>query len=84
MFKVNFYDKNGNRTDFCEFGLCEGETFYGKLEEVLYIMQELVPTHRNWQKDLSLDGKCLFNFHHVQDVVVSYVKGSEYITVRDV
>lgn len=84
MFKVNFYDKNGNRTDYCEFGLLPGETFYDKLEEVLYIMEELTPTSRFWEKDLAIDFMCLFNYHGVQDVTVSHVNGSDYITVRDV
>ena len=81
MYKVKFFDNNRNRYDFCEFGLLEGETLYDKLEEVLYIMQELTPQHPNWKLDLTHCGTCLFTYHNIDIVMVS-VNGTE-ISVRD-
>ena len=81
MYKVNFLDKNRKQYDFCEFSLSAGESLYDKLEEVLYIVQELTPQHRNWKMDLSCCGTCLFTYHHTEILMIS-ISGNE-ITVRD-
>lgn len=81
MFQMKFFDKSGKRYDFCEFHLIAGESLSDKLEEVLYIMQELTPQHRNWKMDLACGGECLFTYHGLEIVKVS-VSGNQ-ITVQD-
>lgn len=81
MFTVKFFDKNRKQCDYCEFALIPDENLYDKLEEVLYIMQELTPQHRNWKRDLFACGTCLFTYHNVEFAMVT-VNGSE-ISVRD-
>ena len=83
MYKVHFIDKNGKKYDFCEFALCVGESLTRKLEEVLYIMQELTPQHRNWEQDLIDCGTCLFTYHGVEIVTVEYDWHGSPIVVRD-
>lgn len=82
---VRFIDKAGNKYDWCLFGVSQDETFLDKLEEVLYIMSEITPVHRNWKRDLLEDGKCLFTYHNVEHAVVEWREGDDKgITVRDV
>lgn len=81
MFQMKFFDKSGKQYDFCEFHLVAGESLNDKLEEVLYIMQELTPQHRNWKMDLACCGECLFTYHGLEIVKVS-VNGNQ-ITVQD-
>jgi hypothetical protein len=81
MFKVKFFDKNRKQYDSCEFNLVPGESLNGKLEEILYIMQELTPQHLLWKMDLACCGTCLFTYHGTETVMVS-VNGFE-ISVRD-
>lgn len=72
MYKVLFLDKEGKRYDFCEFGLCASELLVGKLEEVLYIMQELSPVGSSWKQDFIWGGECFFSYHGLETVKVSY------------
>lgn len=81
MYKIKFFDKNRKQYDFCEFNLVAGESLNDKLEEVLYIMQELTPQHSLWKMDLACCGTCLFTYHNTDIVMVS-VNGCE-ISVRD-
>lgn len=81
MFQMKFFNECGERYDFCEFYLIAGESLSDKLEEVLYIMQELTPKHRNWKMDLACCGECLFTYHGVETVKVS-TNGNQ-ITVHD-
>jgi hypothetical protein len=81
MYKVKFFDKNRKQYDFCEFGLLAGESLNDKLEEALYIMQELTPQHPNWKMDLACCGTCLFTYHGTEIMMVS-LNGTE-ISVRD-
>ena len=83
MYKINFIDRNGKRYEFCEFALLPGEDFMDKLEEVLYIMQELVPQHRNWKTDLATAGYCMFTYAGTEIVTVEYDWRGSPIEVRD-
>ena len=83
MYKIHFIDKNNKRYDFCEFGLSVGESLTHKLEEVLYIVQELTPQHRNWKHDLISCGTCLFTYHGMEHVTVEYDGHGSLIVVRD-
>lgn len=83
MYKVIFIDRNNKKYDFCEFALLEGEAMMDKLEEVLYIMQELTPLHRNWKIDLATCGSCLFTYHQTEVVTVEYDWRGSPIEVRD-
>lgn len=83
MYTILFLDRNGNRYDFCQFAPLYGETFLGKLEEVLYIMQELKPQHRNWQVDLATTCSCMFSYAGTEIVTVEYDWQGSTIIVRD-
>lgn len=83
MYKIHFYDKNNKHYDFCEFGLLPGESLNDKLEEVLYIMQELTPQHRNWKMDFAICDTCLFTYHGTETVKVSLDRKTSLIEVRD-
>jgi hypothetical protein len=83
MYTVFFLDRNGNRYDFCQFAPLYEDTFLGKLEEVLYIMQELKPCHRGWQHDLASTGSCVFAYAGVELVTVEYDWHGSTIIVRD-
>lgn len=84
MFKVFFIDKNGVRYDFCEFGLCVGEMLTDKLEEVLYIMQELSPMGSFWKHNLVEGGECFFSYHGAETVKVTYKWDGSPIIVQDI
>lgn len=81
MYKVKFFDKNRRQYDFCEFALSEGGDLYDKLEEVLYIVQELTPQHRFWKSDLATCGSCIFTYHKCEYQLVSIDRTN--ISVRD-
>ncbi len=81
MYEIIFLDRNRKKYDRCEFALVAGESLNDKLEEVLYIMQELTPQHRNWKMDLACCGTCLFSYHKTEIVMVS-INGTK-IEVRD-
>lgn len=64
MKTITFYNEEGKRMDFCEFGLLEGETELDKLEEVLYIMAEIVPLNwKGWKTELETEGETEFTYH---------------------
>lgn len=84
MHKINFYDNKGQRYEYCEFYILKNETFFDKLEEVLYIMCEITPTHRNWKRDLATDNVCLFDYHRVQTVRVEYIWNTYEINCYDI
>jgi hypothetical protein len=84
MYKVLFLDKEGKRYDFCEFGLCAGEWLTDKLEEVLYIMQELSPIGSFWKQDLVWGGECFFSYHGLETVKVNYDWHGGPIVVQDI
>lgn len=76
MYKIHFIDLNNKLYEHCEFELAENEKLLDKLEEVLYIKQELTPLqpHR-WKEDFKNDGKVLFTYHCIMTVVVSMENG---------
>lgn len=84
MYKVLFLDKEGKRYDFCEFGLCVGELLTDKLEEVLYIMQELSSVGSFWKQDFVWGGECFFSYHGLETVKVSYDWHGGPIVVQDI
>lgn len=81
MYKINFVDRNSQSYDYCELSVLPHESLYSKLEDVLYIMAELVPNHRNWKRDLMECGKCLFTYHRYEFMTVEI--SGEHITVKD-
>ena len=83
MYKIKFFNRNGHRYDFCEFGLLPGEEFMDKLAEVLYIMQDLTPQHRDWKIDLATTGICMFISAGNEIVTVEYDWRGSPIEVRD-
>lgn len=72
MYTINFFNTNGERYDFGQFFVLDNETFLDKLEEVLYIMQELTPASNNWKRDLSMTGMATFTYHNIEHVSVFY------------
>lgn len=70
MYTINFFNTKGERYDFGQFFVLDNETFLDKLEEVLYIMQELTPASNNWKRDLSMTGTATFTYHNIEDVAV--------------
>lgn len=72
MYTINFFNTKGERHDFGQFFVLDNETFLDKLEEVLYIMQELTPASNNWKRDLSMTGIATFTYHNIEDVSVFY------------
>lgn len=85
QYTVKFFSKDDQRHDFAQFYVdLDHESFLDRLEEVLYIMQELTPVHRNWKRDLATDGVCLFTYHNAELCTVSYDwDNSGVITVVD-
>lgn len=79
MYKIIFIDKYGKHYDGCEFGLIGNENLPDKLEEVLYIMQELTPVHREWMTELFEFGGTTFTYHNLEYVHVSMEKGVFYV-----
>lgn len=51
--------------------------FLDKLEEVLYIMQELTPANDDWKHDLSTTGMAVFTYHHFEYVTVFFDWGED-------
>lgn len=72
MYTINFFNTKGERYDFGQFFVLDSETFLDKLEEVLYIMQELTPASNNWKRDLSMTGIATFTYHNIEQVTVFY------------
>lgn len=84
MKTITFYDKMGNRQDFCEFGLLEGENELDKLEEVLYIMAEIVPLNwRGWKNEITSWEKCAeFTYHMTEFFTVWITPTGDYQVVE--
>ena len=72
MYKIHFLDNNNNRYDFCEFGLLPGEHLLNKLEEVLFILQELTPcvNRVSWAYPFLRGERVRFTYHHCEFVQV--------------
>lgn len=85
QYTVKFFNKAGDRYDLAQFYIDPNhEKLLDRLEEVLYIMQELTPVHRSWKRDLTTDCVCLFTYHNVEHYTVSYDwDNSGIITVID-
>ena len=83
-YVIRFLDKGGNKYGWSTFYVLESETFFDKLEETLYVMQEMTPVHRNWKSDLLEDGKCLFTYHNAEHAVVEWNQDERSITVQDI
>lgn len=85
QYTVKFFNLDGERYDFGQFYVNpDCEKLLDKLEEVLYIMEELTPVHRNWKRDLCTDGVALFTYHNAEHFTVSYDwNQSCIITVKD-
>lgn len=85
MYKIYFFDNNDNRYDFCEFGLLPGEHLLDKLEEVLFIMQELTPcTNRcSWAFPFLRGEKVKFTYHNCEFVHV-WMDAQGKVWVKDI
>lgn len=81
---VRFLDKGGNKYGWSTFYVLESGTFFDKLEETLYVVQELTPVHNNWKRDLRENGRCLFTYHIVEYAVVEWNQDERSITVQDI
>ncbi len=77
MYTINFFNSKGERHDFGQFCVLNNETFLDKLEEVLYIMQELTPANDDWKRDLSMTGMAVFTYHHLEYVTVFFDWGED-------
>ena len=53
------------------FPVADHENLFDRLEETLFIVHELCPSSRNWQRELSSTGTTMFDYH-----------GREFCTVR--
>ena len=53
------------------FPVADHENLFDRLEETLFIVHELCPSSRNWQRELSSTGATMFDYH-----------GREFCTVR--
>ena len=84
VYFINAFDINHKQVDYAEMFISKEENFFDKLEETLYILQELTPTHRNWKKDLEFDGQCLFDYHKCQTVIVTVEHKSGNIILQDI
>lgn len=97
--KIAFVNSTGNTYDRAEFFTkcpwCDSteeatkrqKEWLGRLEEVLYIMQELEPCDsRNWAHDLWDKESVEFNFHNLTKHLVILIKGpfSFQVMVRDI
>lgn len=67
-YNVEFYDINEELTDFCIFYFNEGESLLDRLEEILYIKQELTPVHdrRTTVRMMREKGYCYYTYHNVE------------------
>lgn len=87
-FTIDFYDIQGQQTDFCSFyvSLSHRESLFNKVEEVLYIMQELTPVKPlTWWRELfNNDFTTYFTYHNVQKVKVSYDFHNNHFVCEDV
>ena len=83
-YMINFLDKKGDRESWCVFCTTESENFFDKLEETLYVMDEITPVHKNWKRDLRENGRCLFTYHIVEYAVVEWNQDERSITVQDI
>ena len=85
MYKIYFFDNNNNRYDFCEFGLLPGEHFLNKLEEVLFIMQELTPciNRVSWAFPFLRGEKVRFTYHNCEFVKV-WIEKDNIIYVKNI
>lgn len=77
MYTINFFDREGERYDSGHFFVLDNETFLDKLEEVLYIMQELTPAQDNWKRHLSMTGMAFFTYHNLEHVTVFFDWGED-------
>ena len=69
--KIHFINVKGETYDQAEFYLIENETIADRLEEVLYIMQEITPLHNEWKTELFQFGSTTFTYHMCEFVHVS-------------
>jgi hypothetical protein len=85
MYKIYFFDDNNNRYDFCEFGLLPDEHLLDKLEEVLFIMQELTPcTNRcSWAFPFLRGEKVQFTYHNCE-FVKAWIEKENVIYVKNI
>lgn len=81
MCQVMFIDKNGKQYEYAEFHAPEDQDLYDKLEEVLYIICELTPAHRNWKKDLKENHECLFTYHNCEHQILRAICSTLYEVV---
>ena len=81
MYQVKFIDQKGEQYEYAEFPVVEGQDLYDKLEEVLYIICELTPVHRNWKKDLRENQECLFTYHNCEHQILRAICSTMYEVV---
>jgi hypothetical protein len=77
MYTINFFNSKGERYDFGQFFVMDNETFLDKLEEALYIMQELTPAQDSWKRHLCTTGMAFFTYHNLENVTVFFDWGED-------
>lgn len=71
-FTVIFKDNKNRAYQSCKFNVGLNELLLDKLEEALYLAQELVPVDNNWKNILARDSICYFTYHNTEYVKVEY------------
>ena len=77
MYTINFFNSKDERYDSRRFSVMDNETFLDKLEEVLYILQELTPVQSGWKRQLRTTGMAVFTYHNLEDVTVFFDWGED-------
>ena len=79
-YHVRFYDINETLTDSCAFYLDENENLLERLEEVLYIKQELTPVNdrRATARMMREYGFCYYTYHNCEYQIVEQTEEHEF------
>lgn len=87
-FTIDFFDNQGQLTETCTFyvSLTDRESPFDKLEEVLYITQELTPVKPlTWWRELfNNDFTTYFTYHSIQKVRVNYDFHNNHFICEDI
>ena len=84
-FTIKFYDRDGMLYEVCEFSVTGDEGVFDRLEETLYIAQEITPvTHLKWWEELLDYNMTYFTYHGLEKVRVSFDPSENLFICEDV
>lgn len=75
---------NTDNAETAVFHVAEKESFLDRLEETLYITQELEPYFRDWKTHLATFGWADFSYHCAEFFRVSYGWNNQPIEVKPI